>query len=88
MGILSWITIGLVVGWLVGMVIKGVGYGVIGSIIVGIIGALLSGFLATNFFGVQGAVSGLNLTSILVTFVSIVLTISILRDLSPGDTSV
>jgi len=88
MGILSWITIGLVVGWLVGMVIKGGGYGVIGSIIVGIIGALLSGFLATNFFGVQGAVSGLNLTSILVTFVSIVLTISILRDLSPGDTSV
>jgi len=88
MGILSWIIIGLIVGWLVGMIIKGGGYGVIGDIVAGILGALISGFLATNLFGVQGVVSGLNLTSILATFVSVVLTISILRDLSPGDTSV
>ena len=86
MGILSWIIVGLIAGWLAGMVMKGGGYGVMGDILTGIGGALIGGFLATNLFGVQGAVSGLNLTSILVTFVGVVLTISILRDRDPGET--
>jgi len=86
MGILSWIIVGLIAGWLAGMVMKGGGYGVMGDILTGIGGALIGGFLATNLFGVQGAVSGLNLTSILVTFVGVVLTISILRDRGPGET--
>ena len=86
MGILSWIIVGLIAGWLAGMVMKGGGYGVMGDILTGIGGAVIGGFLATNLFGVQGAVSGLNLTSILVTFVGVVLTISILRDRGPGET--
>ena len=39
------ILVGLVAGWLAGVVMKGGGFGVIGDIVVGILGALLGGFL-------------------------------------------
>ena len=39
------ILVGLVAGWLAGVVMKGGGFGIIGDIIVGILGALLGGFL-------------------------------------------
>jgi len=45
MGILSWIVIGLIAGWLSGMVMKGHGFGLVGNIIVGVIGGLLGGWL-------------------------------------------
>jgi len=45
MGILSWIIVGLLAGWIAGMIMKGSGYGVVGNIVVGIVGALLGGFL-------------------------------------------
>ncbi len=88
MSILSWIVVGLIAGWLAGVVMKGGGYGVIGDIIVGIVGALIGGFIATNLFGAPGAVDGINLTSILVAFLGAILTIGVLRALSPGGTRV
>ena len=39
------ILVGLVAGWLAGVVMKGGGFGIIGDIIVGILGSLLGGFL-------------------------------------------
>jgi uncharacterized membrane protein YeaQ/YmgE (transglycosylase-associated protein family) len=51
-GVIAWLVVGLVAGWLAGMVMKGGGYGVLGDIVVGLIGALLGGFLV-GFF-VQG----------------------------------
>jgi uncharacterized membrane protein YeaQ/YmgE (transglycosylase-associated protein family) len=44
-GIIVWLIVGVVAGWLAGMVVKGGGYGLIGDIIVGIIGALIAGWL-------------------------------------------
>jgi uncharacterized membrane protein YeaQ/YmgE (transglycosylase-associated protein family) len=88
MDILSWIVVGLIAGWLAGMVMKGGGYGVLGDIIVGIVGALIGGYLATNLFGIPGAVTGINLTSILVAFLGAVLAIGIVRAISPRRTSV
>ena len=88
MSILSWIVVGLVAGWLAGMGMKGGGYGVVGDIIVGIVGALVGGFLATNLFGVPGAVDGFNLTSIVVAFLGAILTIGIVRALTPGSSRV
>ena len=41
------IIVGLIAGWLAGVIMKGGGFGVVGDIVVGIIGALLGGFLAT-----------------------------------------
>ncbi len=39
------IIVGLVAGWLAGIVMKGGGFGVIGDIVVGVLGALIGGFL-------------------------------------------
>jgi len=38
MGILAWIVVGLIAGWLAGQVMKGGGYDVIVDIILGILG--------------------------------------------------
>ena len=79
MGLLSWIVVGLIAGWLAGRVMKGGGYGLIGDIIVGVIGGLLGGFIASYFFNVGDPMSGINLTSILVAFLGAVLLLFLLR---------
>lgn len=45
MGIILWLLIGALAGFLAGKIMKGEGYGVVGNIIVGIVGAVLGGFL-------------------------------------------
>ena len=79
MGILAWIVVGLIAGWLASMVMRGGGYGLIGDIIVGIVGALIGGFLAANLLNMPNAVNGINVTSILVAFVGAVILLAILR---------
>ena len=59
MGILSWIVVGLLAGWLAGLLVKGHGYGCIGDIIVGVIGGLLGGWIASYFFGMGDPMSGI-----------------------------
>jgi uncharacterized membrane protein YeaQ/YmgE (transglycosylase-associated protein family) len=83
MGILSWIVVGLIAGWLAGMVMKGSGFGVIVDIIVGVVGALLGGWIATTFLHI-GGMSGINLQSILVAFGGAVLLLLVLRLFSRG----
>ncbi len=82
MGILSWIVVGLIAGWLAGLVVKGGGYGCVGDIIVGVIGALIGGWIASYFFHMGDPVSGINLQSILVAFVGAVILVFILRVVS------
>ncbi len=50
MGLISFLVIGLVAGWLAGQIMKGKGFGLVGNIIVGVIGAVLGGLL----FGLLG----------------------------------
>lgn len=83
MGLLSWILVGLVAGWLASMVMRGGGSGVLGDIMIGIVGALLGGFLAGALFNVPDAVNGFNITSLLIAFLGAVLLIAIIRAL-PG----
>ena len=45
MGILYWLIIGAIAGWLAGTFTKGAGFGAIGNIIVGIVGAVVGGFV-------------------------------------------
>ncbi|MFY9692549.1 MAG: GlsB/YeaQ/YmgE family stress response membrane protein [Xanthobacteraceae bacterium] len=45
MGIIIWLVVGAIAGWLAGMVVKGGGFGLIGDIIVGIVGGLIAGWL-------------------------------------------
>jgi uncharacterized membrane protein YeaQ/YmgE (transglycosylase-associated protein family) len=44
-GIIIWLIIGAIAGWLAGQIMKGGGYGLVGDIVVGIIGALIGGWL-------------------------------------------
>jgi len=84
MGILSWIVVGLIAGWLAGKVMTGGGYGLIGDIIVGVVGGLLGGYLASYFLHIKNAMSGISLESILVAFVGAVLLLVVLRLLGGG----
>ena len=79
-GILAWLLVGLVAGWLAGQFMKGGGYGLLGDIIVGIIGAFVGGFVL-SLLGIGGS-AGL-LGSIVVAFIGAVILIAILRAL-PG----
>ena len=82
MGILAWLVVGLIAGWLASRVIRGGGYGLVGDIVVGVVGALIGGFLASTLLKMPDAVNGINITSILVAFVGTVILIAILRAVS------
>jgi len=79
MGILSWIVVGLIAGFLAGLVVKGGGYGLIGDVIVGVIGGLLGGWIASHFFHIGDPMSGINLPSIGIAFIGAVIFVAILR---------
>lgn len=44
-GIIAWIIIGLVAGWLAGVIMPGKGFGLIGDLIIGLIGAFIGGLI-------------------------------------------
>jgi uncharacterized membrane protein YeaQ/YmgE (transglycosylase-associated protein family) len=75
-GIIIWLIVGAIAGWLAGMVVKGGGFGLIGDIIVGIIGALIAGFLLPQIGIVIG--SGI-IGSIIDAFIGAVILLIILR---------
>src|SRR5436305_11325069 len=76
-GVIVWLVLGLIAGWLAGMVMKGGGYGILGDIVVGIVGALIGGFIASALG--LGAVTGLNIGSIVIAFIGAVILIWLLR---------
>jgi uncharacterized membrane protein YeaQ/YmgE (transglycosylase-associated protein family) len=84
MGLLSWIVVGAIAGWLAGKLVKGEGFGCLGNIIVGVVGGLLGGFLASVLFNMPDAVNGFNLTSIIVAFLGAVLVVVVIRLLRGG----
>ena len=45
MNIIWFLLIGLVAGWLAGMIMKGSGYGLIGDLVLGLVGAVVGGWL-------------------------------------------
>jgi len=87
MGILSWIVVGLIAGWLAGQVMRGGGYGLVGDIVLGIIGGLVGGYLAGALFGVADAVNGINVLSIVVAFIGAMILIGLSRMLFHGRTA-
>jgi uncharacterized membrane protein YeaQ/YmgE (transglycosylase-associated protein family) len=45
-GLIAWLIIGAIAGWLAGSLVKGGGFGLLGDIVVGILGAFVGGWLA------------------------------------------
>jgi len=78
MGILAWIILGLIAGFLAQAVVGG-GYGLLGTIILGIIGAVVGGWLATRL-GI-GTVDGIDIASILIATVGAIIVIWIARSI-------
>jgi uncharacterized membrane protein YeaQ/YmgE (transglycosylase-associated protein family) len=49
-GIIAWLIVGLVAGFLASLIMRGGGYGILGDIIVGLVGAFLGGIVANLLF--------------------------------------
>jgi uncharacterized membrane protein YeaQ/YmgE (transglycosylase-associated protein family) len=79
-GLIAWLVVGLIAGWLAGVVMKGSGYGIVVDMILGLVGAvlggLLLGMLVTEDFGLLG--------SIVVAFVGACVLIILVRFVAPG----
>jgi uncharacterized membrane protein YeaQ/YmgE (transglycosylase-associated protein family) len=75
-GIIAWLIVGLIAGFLASVVMRGGGYGILGDIIVGIVGAFIGGLLADLLF--PSASFGF-IGSIIVAFLGACVLIAILR---------
>jgi len=75
-GIILWLIIGAVAGWLAGKIVEGAGFGLIVDIIVGIVGAFIGGWLA----GVLGIdIGGGLIGSLIVAVIGAVVLLLVLR---------
>jgi uncharacterized membrane protein YeaQ/YmgE (transglycosylase-associated protein family) len=78
-GLIAWLVVGLIAGWLAGQFMRGGGYGVVGDIVLGIIGALVGGFIVGLLL--PGGSAGL-IGSIVVAFIGAVILIALSRALT------
>lgn len=77
--LIVWIIVGAIAGWLASMVMKtNRQQGLLEDIIVGIVGGFIGGILL-NALNVGGAVTGLNITSILTAFIGAIVLLAVLR---------
>jgi uncharacterized membrane protein YeaQ/YmgE (transglycosylase-associated protein family) len=77
-GLIAWIIIGVIAGWLTGKLMKGSGFGFFMDMIVGLVGALVGGFLASHM-GVGGEGQHGVIVSIIIAVIGAVLLTVILR---------
>ena len=76
MGIISWVVVGAIAGWLAGMLVKGdESLGVIGHVVLGIIGAIVGGFLAGVLTGGRDYTTGINITTVVVAVIGAVIVV-------------
>ena len=79
LNIVAWIIVGGIAGWLASIVMgTNSRQGCLTDIIVGIIGGFIGGFVLSQL-GIGGAVTGINLGSILVAFIGAVIFLGVLR---------
>jgi uncharacterized membrane protein YeaQ/YmgE (transglycosylase-associated protein family) len=80
MGIIIWLVIGGIVGWLASIVMKRDGQqGVLLNVIVGIVGALLGGWLISPLVGVGTINQGVSIGSILVSLIGAIILLAIVN---------
>jgi uncharacterized membrane protein YeaQ/YmgE (transglycosylase-associated protein family) len=75
-GLIAWLVIGALAGWLSGKIVDGSGFGLIIDIVVGIVGAFIGGWLA----GALGiSIGGGFVASIIVAIIGAVILLFVLR---------
>jgi uncharacterized membrane protein YeaQ/YmgE (transglycosylase-associated protein family) len=80
MGILIWLIVGGVVGWLASIIMRTDGQqGIVLNVIVGIVGALLAGFVISPMLGVGTINQGVTLSTFLVSLVGAVILLAIVN---------
>jgi len=75
MGLIAWLVVGAIAGYLAGYIVKGdESLGVLGHIVLGIVGGLVGGFLAGLLTG-GDYITGINLTTIVVAVIGAVIVV-------------
>jgi uncharacterized membrane protein YeaQ/YmgE (transglycosylase-associated protein family) len=77
MGIIAWLVLGLLAGFIGSKIVNKTGEGMLMDILIGIVGALLGGWIA-GFFGFNG-VTGVNIPSLIVAVVGSIVLLLIYR---------
>jgi uncharacterized membrane protein YeaQ/YmgE (transglycosylase-associated protein family) len=79
-GLVAWLLVGLIAGFLASLFVRGRGYGCLGNIIVGLIGSVIGGYLASvlelgtfRFWG-----------SIVISFIGAIILVAILQLFTGG----
>ena len=85
MGILGWIVLGGLAGWLASRLVRGSGLGLLGDIVVGIVGAIIGGFIVGALGGT--GVTGFNLWSFVVALLGAILLLLSVRLFSGSRTT-
>ena len=80
MGIIAWIVLGAIAGWITNMIMGG-GEGVIATIILGIVGAVVGGWLAGTVLKIAD-VTGINIQSIVVAVIGAIIVVAVYRAVS------
>lgn len=73
-GIIAWIIIGVIAGWLTGKIMKGSGFGFLMDMVIGLIGAVVGGFLATHLGFAGPGQHGLIISIIIAVIGAVILT--------------
>lgn len=77
-GLIAWIIIGVLAGWITGKIMKGSGYGFWMDMILGLIGALIGGWISSSL-GFGGTGQHGMIVSILISVVGAVILTAIVR---------
>ena len=72
MGVISWIILGLIAGFIASKIVNRTGSGLIVDLVLGMVGAAVGGFIFSGLFGMSG-VTGVNIWSIIVSVVGAVI---------------
>jgi uncharacterized membrane protein YeaQ/YmgE (transglycosylase-associated protein family) len=78
-GIIGWIVVGLVAGWLASRKM-GTGYGIVGDLILGLVGAFIGGLIVGTFATGTTNIIG----SIIVAFIGAVVVLAVARLITRG----
>jgi uncharacterized membrane protein YeaQ/YmgE (transglycosylase-associated protein family) len=77
---ITWIVVGLIAGWLAGVVARGRGFGCIADILLGLVGGIIGGWIFAKlgivFYGILGSIAA--------AFVGAVILVIIARAFSGG----